>query len=98
MKYFYIRNNKWPAAIAYDYDPEVRTLTFGAAFCNPKDQFNKKTGRRVAQGRFEKHPYDIHLSTEDEETDKALRTIIVETLIYYPKCPGRAFYSVPNAA
>lgn len=36
--------------------------TMGYSLCNPKDQFNKKIGRRIAYGRMIKNPYGYYVT------------------------------------
>lgn len=42
---------KGGATLAKIYDAEGNHVITGVAYCNPKDQFNKKTGRTIALGR-----------------------------------------------
>lgn len=51
--------------LAGTYDPEESIWTFGLALCNPRDQFNKKTGRNKAGGRLLTHRlYGQHICAD----------------------------------
>lgn len=60
MKYLYIRprdaeghlSNKGGVTVAFDVDDNV--LWYTSATCSKKDQFNRKIGRSIATGRFDK--------------------------------------------
>lgn len=40
------------AAVAVQVFRELKTVGVGVAWCSPKDQFNRKMGRRIAEGRL----------------------------------------------
>lgn len=42
--------------IASVYNPQTNSMTFGAAVCSPKDPFNKKIGRELAEKRAKENP------------------------------------------
>ena len=63
MKVRHFRNKNYP----YDQSANHGVVTviygdhkkygsvFSVSFCSPKDQFNKKLGRKIAEGRFAKN-------------------------------------------
>lgn len=50
--FFYHRNNGYDVTIAYQRLGSD-AFRYGAAFCHPEDQFDKKMGRNIATGRME---------------------------------------------
>ena len=40
------------ASIAVEVDKETSIVMYGVAWCSPKDQFNRKKGRMIAEGRL----------------------------------------------
>ena len=50
----------------------------GAAKCNPKDQYNKKFGRRIAEGRALKNPLVVYPPTDQSLITKLLKAEALE--------------------
>jgi hypothetical protein len=50
------RNKKRILTIARRVDPENGETSIGFAVCSPKDNFNKKKGREIAEGRMREAP------------------------------------------
>ena len=48
--YFY-HNGTYRTTIAYQRNSDG-SVTFGASFCRPSDQFTKARGRKIAEGRM----------------------------------------------
>lgn len=46
-------SNGGRASIAVEYSRETGLVMYGVAWCSPKDQFNRKKGRMIAEGRLE---------------------------------------------
>lgn len=46
-------SNGGRASIAVEYIRETGLVVYGVAWCSPKDQFNRKKGRMIAEGRLE---------------------------------------------
>lgn len=53
-----VRPVRTRVSIAYKVD-ENGVLTCGMAFTSPTDNFMKKRGRAIAQGRLERHPITV---------------------------------------
>lgn len=59
-KFLHVRNrdangnllNNGGATVAFDVDGDV--LFYASALCSRKDQFNRRIGRLIAEGRFDK--------------------------------------------
>jgi hypothetical protein len=51
--YFYHRDGNYDVTVAYTRDPDNGGVFYGAAFCGPEDQFNKRMGRAIARGRMD---------------------------------------------
>lgn len=69
--------------VAYQiYSDDVTSIIhWGYAVCSSKDQFNKKIGRAISEGRLMKHPGIIE---ENKIFDnKEVQNILVETLDAY---------------
>lgn len=50
--YFYHRSKRYNVTVAYRRRHD-NTVSYGAAFCRPEDQFVKRLGRRIAIGRMD---------------------------------------------
>jgi hypothetical protein len=61
--YFYHRPaySKFGVTVAYRRNVIENAVTFGAAFCRKGDQFSKKRGRLIAEGRLDNIPAAIAL-------------------------------------
>lgn len=55
MKYIHQRGEH-NFTVAFETNAQNGTITLGLAKCHSKDCFNKKTGRKIAEGRQQKHP------------------------------------------
>ena len=49
--YFYYRTERYNATVAYTSTDDNKII-FGASFCRPGDNFVKKLGRQIAEGRM----------------------------------------------
>ena len=47
-----------------EYTTDYNVLRFGVAYSNKTDVYDKKIGRRIALGRFNKSPYRVVLPKE----------------------------------
>lgn len=60
MKFFHfnanqtlrLKNNTGGVTLAYSYNKETSTLLYSVAYCNSKDQYNKRIGRDISTARF----------------------------------------------
>ena len=61
--YFYHRPDysKFAVTVAYRRNLAENAVEFGAAFCRKSDQFNKKRGRMIAEGRLAATPAAVAL-------------------------------------
>ena len=63
MKTYYFHSKPIPnqrrVTIAGVFDSENQQILFGVAECSKKDQFNRKRGRMIAQGRAGKSPIRV---------------------------------------
>lgn len=66
--------------VAYQINTDGVTsnIHWGYAVCSSKDQFNKKIGRAVSEGRLVKHPGVIEENTTFD--NRTAQDILVETL------------------
>ena len=48
--FFYHRNDNWNVTVAYSRNGN--SVSYGASFCRPEDQFEKRMGRKIASGRL----------------------------------------------
>ena len=46
---------------------ENNELKIGVSICGPKDQFNRKLGRKIAEGRANKSPFKVITLSSDED-------------------------------
>ena len=97
ISYFYHRDGSYDVTFAYRRGHD--TVWFGAAFCNPKDQFSKAMGRKIAEGRMETSYEAInwlaqeHLSSwcidiDPESTRFQVHDMLVDALSSYPSSPS----------
>ncbi len=52
------------------YDRIQKRINFGVAICGPRDQFARKVGRSIAEGRAKKHPTLVKEMTVEIEKNK----------------------------
>ena len=60
ISYFYHRSGNYDITVAYQRSKLKTQVRFGAAFCGPQDEFRKKLGRRVAEGRMIGYTHVLH--------------------------------------
>jgi hypothetical protein len=53
--------------------PDKDKLKIGLAICNPKDQFCKKIGRSISEGRAKNKTYYFELSNDFKENIQIVR-------------------------
>lgn len=58
---------------------DANTVQFGLAICNQRDNFCRKIGRRIAEGRAVVRPVQI-LEIVDSATETDERTIVMESM------------------
>lgn len=51
---------KKPFTVAFRRDGD--TVSFGFAYCSPRDNFSKKRGRLISEGRLQKNPITVPTS------------------------------------
>ena len=83
--YFYHRDGLYDVTFAYKR--AENHVVFGAAFCNPKDQFSKSMGRMVAEGRLDVGP-KINVAINNETTRFQVHDLLIEALSEYPASPA----------
>jgi len=72
-QYVYIPNRRHPVTVAYNVAEEVEgdelivRVTLGISFCNNKDQFKKRLGRTIAEGRLAKSGIEFSYEYNREE-------------------------------
>jgi hypothetical protein len=66
VQFCYVKKNNGVATVAYKVlnkqtveGSEHFVVEYAAAFCSPKDQFNKRLGRAIATGRLRKSKQSI---------------------------------------
>lgn len=82
------------AAIAVEVFPELRVAGVGVAWCSPKDQFNRKKGRMIAEGRLQRGGnayYEIPLSSEATRRDIIEAVVATMTYADAPRWAVKAF-------
>lgn len=81
--FFYHRTRRYNVTIAYRRRGD--TVVYGAAFCRPGDQFNKRRGREIAVGRMQ--TYDNYIrnpgSARWEVHDAILDRLAVREFVPY---------------
>jgi len=83
--YFYHRDGLYDVTFAYKRAEDH--VVFGAAFCNPKDQFSKSMGRKVAEGRLNVGP-KINVAISSDATRFQVHDLIVDSLSEYSASPS----------
>ena len=83
--YFYHRDGNYDVTFAYKRSSDH--VLFGAAFCNPKDQFSKSMGRKIAEGRMESAAVDS-IAIDPESTRFQVHDMLVEALADYASSPS----------
>ena len=66
------------------------TVAFiAAAFCSPKDQFNRKKGRLISEGRLNarKHVFELTLPSEDRVHAHVVEAFVRASLYGSPDLP-----------
>jgi hypothetical protein len=61
------------ATIAVAYNPDIEAHAYAVALCSPKDNYNKKIGRKVAEGRLRTHPFILEGYSTMREVEEELR-------------------------
>lgn len=86
--FFYHRTNKYNVTVAYQRDSR-NSVTYGAAFCGPGDQFVKRFGREIASGRLSTVACAVDMSGTDgkrwEVHEAILESLNSEVLGYTPE-------------
>ncbi len=88
--YFYYRDEYISITVAYRRKRTRDHVLYGAAFCHPSDQFNKKMGRAIAEGRMYKPSHKSYgsLKTLSNDTRFAVHDLILTDIEkYYPYGP-----------
>ena len=75
--FFYHRNDSWNVTIAYLRDGDA--VHYGASFCRPEDQFEKRMGRKIASGRLALSAGSVMAATF--VGDKAMRWEVHEAIL-----------------
>lgn len=79
-----VTNDERRCTIVGLYDKERSQIRFGVAICGPRDQFAKKVGRTIAEGRAAKHPTIVKertvVITKDKDGYKELSGIGIDVL------------------
>jgi hypothetical protein len=83
--YFYHRDGSYDVTFAYQRADDH--VLFGAAFCNPKDQFSKSMGRRIAEGRMGSIAVEA-IPISPESTRFQVHDMLVSALSNYPSSPS----------
>jgi len=83
--YFYHRDGSYDVTFAYQRGDDH--VLFGAAFCNPKDQFSKSMGRRIAEGRMASIAVEV-IAISPENTRFQVHDMLVDALNSYPPSPS----------
>jgi hypothetical protein len=86
--YFYLRNGIYDVTFAYRRSHD--TVLFGAAFCNPKDQFSKTMGRKIAEGRMMTDQFfpQYCIAIDPGSTRFQVHDMLVAALSSYPPSPS----------
>ena len=84
--YFY-HNGTYRTTIAYQRNDDG-TVSYGASFCRPTDQFTKQLGRKIALGRMRFQLPLIHNAPEARWAlhEEILRRLEAREHRYVPSC------------
>jgi hypothetical protein len=82
--YFYHRDGNYNVTFAYKRGDNH--VLFGAAFCNPKDQFSKAMGRKIAEGRLKSFADGIEI--DPDSTRFQVHDMLVDALSKYQSSPS----------
>lgn len=87
--YFYHSNNGYNLTVAYKREHADMNgdsnVVYGAAFCHPSDQFNKKIGRDIAEDRMNDGDSTIHMPYDSKRYQ--VHEAIIESLSTLPWTP-----------
>ena len=64
--------------LAANYNEENSSLNIATSRCSPKDQFSKKLGRIIAEGRLEKNGPEYRVALPSPPSYKEFSTIAAE--------------------
>jgi hypothetical protein len=65
---------RWPSV-------RSRKCEIGLAFCSPRDQFSRKKGRLIAEGRLDKHGGITIPLVEGERVKKQVRNYVIKQIV-----------------
>ena len=84
--YFY-HNGTYRTTIAYQRNSDG-SVTYGASFCCPNDQFTKARGRKIAEGRMNLMMPTIMNAPAERWAlhEEILRRLEVQEFDYVPTC------------
>ena len=68
------------ATIAVVYNPDLEVHIYAVALCNPKDNYNKKIGRKIAEGRLRTHPFVLEFCETMSQAEEELRMLYPDAL------------------
>lgn len=90
-RFNFIRNRRGTpiGCLAYKVNREEGTFTYNVSTHNPKDEFDRKTARFVAEGRMNKHPRKIEFSTAAQPTLETLLRDAFAEMLYDENVPNR---------
>jgi hypothetical protein len=69
--------------VAWKYDAELGEVSFYPAFCSPEDQFSRKKGRWISEGRLKYYDYCLKFELKPKTEE-----LIPELLVYIEKYWG----------
>jgi hypothetical protein len=82
IKYIYIGNrngSQHNGIVTIGYRFIENTLQYAVSFCNKKDRFNKKIGRNIIEGRFNKNIFEqVDISEDNRNYEYIKRYIILQ--------------------
>ena len=94
-----VRGSKYksPGAVsmAYHFNPDG-SLSFGVAFCSPKDRYLKSEGKRLAEERLASSPIVIGINGPIENSHRFLRETMRQSIFRLEYAP-RWFRESPYA-